>query len=87
MITSFNLNSLKQIKKMDQAIPTGYLAADCKNGSYMSGEQNGSNMPTAAALNQRMLNMHTKGLFVRAWGVADEDLMKKAVMPAQTHDH
>jgi glycerophosphoryl diester phosphodiesterase len=81
MITSFNLNSLKQIKKMDQAIPTGYLAADCKKETVHICLENKMEAicPRAAALNAEDVEYaHEKGLFVRAWGVADEDLMKKA---------
>ena len=81
MITAFELTSLIQIRKLNQTVSLGYLVGDCKKDTVQICIENGIDAicPRAASLNEHDVQYaHNSGLFVRAWGVADEELMKKA---------
>ncbi len=81
MVTAFELTSLIQMRKLHQTVPLGYLAADCKKDTVHTCLDNGIDAicPRAADLTAYDVEYaHRNGLFVRAWGVADEELMKNA---------
>ena len=81
MITAFELTSLIQIRKLDQTVSLGYLVGDCKKDTVHTCLENRIDAicPRATSLNEHDVQYaHNNGLFVRAWGVADEELMKKA---------
>lgn len=82
IITSFSFNILMDYKRLDNNYTYGYLVKSislenikecvkhkidyiCPNASYISSED--------------VLTAHTYGLFVRAWGVKSELVMKKTV--------
>lgn len=80
MVTSFDLNSLLQIRKLDHAISVGYLISDCSRKSVNACLEHGFNCicPHSETVSRENVKYaHSKELFVRAWGVGNTDLMKQ----------
>jgi glycerophosphoryl diester phosphodiesterase len=81
MITSFDLTSLINVKKLDQRVEVGCLIGDCSKDSVSICLDNGLEAicPKADSLNiDDVEYAHEYDLFVRAWGIGNTDLMKKA---------
>lgn len=81
MITSFDLPSLINVKKLDQKVKVGYLTGDCSRDSVHICLDNRLEAicPKAGSLYiDDVEYAHEHGLFVRAWGVGNTDLMKRA---------
>lgn len=80
MITSFNLDSLVHIRNLNETISIGYLVSDCSEESANVCLEHGfcCICPHSEAVGRESVYYaHSKGLFVRAWGVSNTDLMKQ----------
>ena len=78
-ITAFDYNNLLEVKKLGQNIKTGYLTTDVSDELVEKLLDDGITeiCPNAKDCTARNVKKwHDKGLNVRAWGVANEDLMK-----------
>jgi glycerophosphoryl diester phosphodiesterase len=83
VITAFELNKLKKVKELDPKVSTGFLfggSFDKEKVDLCSDKRIGHTCPNAADMNAETVEYaHDRGLFVRAWGVADLDLMRHVV--------
>ena len=78
-ITAFDYENLLEVKKLPQKIKTGYLTTDVSDSvtEKMLADGISELCPYADKCTvESVKNWHDKGLNVRAWGVANEDLMK-----------
>lgn len=78
-ITAFDYENLLEVKKLPQKIKTGYLTTDVSDSvtEKMLADGISELCPYADKCTvESVKNWHDKGLNVRAWGVANEELMK-----------
>lgn len=81
MITSFYLDSLQKVKARNREVLIGILLDECSENNIQLCLDNGFECicPFAEVIDKAGVeSAHAKGLFVRAWGVGNTDLMKVA---------
>jgi glycerophosphoryl diester phosphodiesterase len=81
-ITAFQLASLEELVDYAPELPTGWLVVNVDDATVDHAKRLGLKLlcPHSSALTPELVdNLHQNGLEVRAWGAADEGLMRKAV--------
>lgn len=83
VITSFELEYIERVKALDPAQRVGLLTDDVNDGIGAALKRIGAEQicPKACLLTPELVRaLHEEGFSVRAWGVKDEETMKKAVL-------
>ena len=81
VVTSFRIECLEKIKKINPEIKTGYLAFDDSDETFteMINASVDEYCPNAELItSEKVEKWHKDGFNVRAWGVINEELMKNA---------
>ncbi len=81
-ITSFQSASLEELTDYAPELPTGWLVVDVDDSTIDRAKRLGLNLicPHSSKLTPELVDrLHRDGLEVRAWGAADEILMRRAV--------
>ena len=81
-ITSFQLSSVEELAGYAPELPSGWLVVHVDDGTLEQAKRLGLKLlcPHSATLTPELVeNIHRNGLEVRAWGAADEVLMRRAV--------
>ena len=81
-ITSFQLASLEELVGYAPELPTGWLVFNVDDATVDQAKRLGLKLlcPHSSALTPELVDsLHRNGLEVRAWGAADENLMRRAV--------
>jgi glycerophosphoryl diester phosphodiesterase len=81
-ITSFQKARLEETREYAPELPTGWLVAEATDAIVAQARALGLTQlcPKASALTpERVRRLRAEGLGVRAWGVANEDLMRQVV--------
>ncbi len=82
IFTSFDFSNLVELRKLDKDIKLGYLVYGNEEDLYDKLSQINAYqvcIDANTATKEMVDNFHKKGYTTRAWGVKNEDLMKKAV--------
>lgn len=82
VVTSFSFDSLKTVRRFDRTVHLGYLTEEIDDDTIKALEMNriGQICPRASLISPASVHLaHERGLTVRAWGVADESLMRRAI--------
>lgn len=80
IITSFNFKCLKNVRKIAPELKTGYLTSNDDEETFNKMKNKGiwEYCPKAEIVTkEKVQKWHEMGFNVRAWGVFDEELMKK----------
>jgi glycerophosphoryl diester phosphodiesterase len=81
-ITSFQKTRLQEVRAYAPALPTGWLVAEVSDAVIMQARALGLTQicPPAHMVTPELVHrLHAEGFVVRAWGVADEALMRQVV--------
>ena len=81
-ITSFQRSSLEETRAYAPELPTGWLVGQVTDAIVADSRAMGLTQicPRATALTSELVQrLHAEGFVVRAWGVANEELMRQAV--------
>ncbi len=83
VVTSFELNDIEKVRALDPAQRVGLLTDAVNDGIVAALKHIGAEQicPKACILTPQLVrSLHEEGFSVRAWGVKDEETMKKAVL-------
>ncbi len=81
-VTSFQLPRLEEIRAYAPELPTGWLVSEVSDGTIARARELGLTQicPRANTVTLALVRrLHAEGFIVRAWGVADEALMRQVV--------
>jgi glycerophosphoryl diester phosphodiesterase len=81
-VTSFQQPPLAEIRAYAPELPTGWLVSEVSDGTIAQAHALGltQSCPRANTVTPALVRrLHTEGFVVRAWGVADEALMRQVV--------
>jgi glycerophosphoryl diester phosphodiesterase len=81
-ITSFQKTRLQEVRAYAPELPTGWLVAEVSDAVIMQARALGLTQicPRAHMVTPELVHrLHAEGFVVRAWGVADEALMRQVV--------
>ena len=79
-ITSFRYEAIKRVKEIDSSIRIGYLVAGngCDHIEELQAIGGEEMAPNASKMSEESVaELRNAGLGVRAWGIANQDLMRK----------